>query len=84
MEEKETGENVLGMVEEMKRGLVSAVKKYSPTDADGIDLFAAVVIFTAQFMESYCDATGLPRIVAMARFTETLGKALAGAYDESN
>ena len=70
--EKKTAENIIGMVEEIKNGIVNAVQKYSSTEACGIDLYAAMMIATADFIAIYCETTGLSKAEATNRFTQEL------------
>ena len=75
--EKKTAENIIGMVEEIKKGIVNAVQKYSSTEACGIDLYTAMMIATADFIATYCETTGLSKAEATKRFTQELPSLVA-------
>lgn len=79
--EKKTAENIIGMVEEIKKGIMNAIKKYSSTEACGFDIYAAIMIATADFIAAYCEITGLSKVEAIKRFTQELPKLVA---DSSN
>ena len=75
--EKKTADNTIGMVEEIKKGIVNAVQKYSSTEACGIDLYTAMMIATADFIATYCETTGLSKTEATKRFTQVLPSLVA-------
>jgi hypothetical protein len=77
--EKKIAENIIGMVEEIKKGIVNAVQKYSSTEALGIDLYTAMMLATADFIATYCETTGLSKVEATKRFTQELPKLVAQA-----
>lgn len=77
--EKKIAENIIGMVEEIKKGITNAVLKYSSTEACQIDLYAAMIMATADFIATYCETTGLSNAEAIKRFTQELPKLVANS-----
>lgn len=77
--EKKTAENIIGMVEEIKKGIENSVQKYSSTEACSIDLYLAMMLATADFISAYCEATGLSKAEAIKRFTQELPKLVANS-----
>ena len=75
--EKNIAENIIGMVEEIKKGIVNAVQKYSSTEACGIDLYTAMMLATADFITTYCESTGISKAEATKRFTQELPSLVA-------
>lgn len=82
--EKQEAENICGMIEEIKKGIVNAVKKCSQTEASAIDLYTAMMMATADFISAYCESTGLPKVEATKRFTQELPSLVADINHAGN
>lgn len=55
--EKQEAENICGMIEEIKKGIVNAAKKCSQTEASAADLYTAMMMATADFISAYSKST---------------------------